>query len=76
MNTKRQEELRRFRTYTKDGHPTFDLEAYYESLSTSELEERLRFTVEGLERNPNFGTKFYSDFAEYLRNKIQSRKQS
>lgn len=74
MNSKRQEELLKFRTTTKDGHPTFDLEKYYDSLSTPELEERLRFTVESLERYPNFGTKFYSEFADYLRNKISERK--
>ena len=63
----------KFRTTTKDGYPTFDLEKYYDSLSTSELEQRLRSTLEGLERNPNFGTKFYTDFADYLRNKISER---
>lgn len=75
MNSKRQEELKRFRTTTKDGHPTFDLEAYYDSLSTPELEERLRFTVESLARYPNFGTRFYLEFADYLRSKISKRKE-
>lgn len=69
----REEELRKFRTVTKDGYPTFDLEKYYDSLSTAVLEERLRNTLEGLERNPNFGAKFYSDFADYLRKKISER---
>lgn len=71
--TERERELREFRTTTLDGYPTFDLEKYYNSLDTAVLKERLRFTEESLARYPNFGTKFYSDFADYLRKKISER---
>lgn len=70
---KRNAFLKKFRTTTKDGYPTFDLEAYYNSLTTSELTMLRDKTAESLERYPEFGAEFYSDFVEYLNRKIDER---
>lgn len=74
---KRDAELKRYRTYVQSNgiwHPTFDLERYYTEMSTKAMTALRDKTVRDLERNPNFGTKFYSDFVAYLNRKLAERR--
>lgn len=66
--------LKKYRTTTPDGHPTFDMEAYYNNMPTDEMVALRDKTVADLKRNPDFGTKFYTDFVEYLNKKLELRK--
>ena len=65
--------LLKYRTTTPDGHPTFDNEKYYSDMPTDEMVALRDKTVADLERNPNFGTKFYTEFVEYLNEKLKER---
>ena len=69
----RREFLAKFRKMTPEGYPTFDQDKYYDSLPTEELVALRDKTVSDLVRNPNFGTKFYTEFAEYLTKRIEAR---
>lgn len=69
----RREFLAKFRKLTPEGYPTFDQDKYYDSLPTEELVSLRDKTVSDLERNPDFGTKFYSDFVVYLNKRIEAR---
>jgi len=74
---KRDAELLRYRTYIWASgikHPTFDQERYYTEMSTLEMTALRDKTVRDLERNPDFGTKFYTEFVEYLNRKLAERK--
>lgn len=74
---KRDAELKRYRTYIWSNglrHPTFDMERYYTELSTNEMIALRDKTVNDLERHPNFATKFYTEFVEYLNRKLAERK--
>jgi hypothetical protein len=73
QDEERKEFLSKFRKLTPSGHATFDLDKYYDSLSFDEIVKLRDKTVADLERNPNFGTRFYSDFVVYL-NKILEKK--
>lgn len=73
LDAERREFLSKFRTKTLDGHPTFDLELYYNTQPIEDLVALRDKTLRDLETNPNFGTEFYTDFAEYLQKKIQER---
>ena len=73
---KRDAELKRYRTYIQTNsitHPTFDQERYYTEMSTKEMTALRDKTVRDLERNPNFATKFYTEFAGYLNGKLAER---
>ena len=72
--TKEQEEfLKEFRTTTLDGFPTFDLDKYYNSLHTVEL-EKMYFDNEAYrKKHPNIGTVLYANFSEYLAKLIHAR---
>ncbi len=74
MTPERKAFLLKYRTTTPDGHPTFDNERYYNDMPTDEMVALRDKTVKDLERNPNFGTVFYSNFVEYLNKKLESRK--
>ena len=77
MNSIREAELKRYRTYIQASgttHPTFDMERYYTEMSTQEMTALRDKTVRDLERNPDFGTKFYTEFVEYLNRKLTERK--
>ncbi len=74
MTPERKAFLLKYRTTTPDGHPTFDNERYYNDMPTEEMVALRDKTVKDLERNPNFGTVFYSNFVEYLNKKLESRK--
>lgn len=69
----RNEELERYRTVTKDGHPTFDLERYYNEMSTEDLIKQRDKTIASLEKYPDFGPQFYTNFIVYLNEKIDQR---
>lgn len=69
MTPERKAFLMKYRTTTPEGYPTFDLEKYYADMPTEEMVALRDKTVDDLKRNPDFGTRFYSDFVEYL-NKI------
>ena len=74
---KRDSELLRYRTYVWTNsfqHPTFDMERYYTEMSTREMLALRDKTVQDLKRNPDFGTKFYTEFVEYLNRKLGERK--
>lgn len=74
---KRDAELKRYRTYVQASgiqHATFDKERYYNEMSTREMTALRNKTVKDLERNPNFATKFYTEFVEYLNIKLAERK--
>lgn len=74
---KRDAELLRYRTYVQANglrHPTFDQERYYTEMPTKEMITLRNKTVQDLERHPDFGTKFYNDFVEYLNRKLAERK--
>lgn len=74
---KRDAELIRYRTYIQSSgitHPTFDQERYYTEISTEEMIALRDKTVKDLEKNPNFATKFYTEFVEYLNRKLAERK--
>jgi len=74
---KRDAELKRYRTYIQSSgitHPTFDMERYYTEMSTREMTALRDKTVQDLERNPKFATKFYTEFVEYLNCKLAERK--
>lgn len=73
MTPERKAFLLKYRTTTIDGHPTFDNERYYNDMPTDEMVALRDKTVKDLERNPNFGTVFYSNFVEYLNKKLESR---
>ena len=74
---RRDAELKRYRTYIWASgvqHGTFDQERYYTEMSTAEMTALRDKTVRDLERHPNFATKFYTEFAEYLNRKLAERK--
>jgi hypothetical protein len=73
MTPERKAFLLKYRTTTPDGHPTFDNERYYNDMPTDEMVALRDKTVKDLERNPNFGTEFYSNFVEYLNKKLAMR---
>jgi hypothetical protein len=73
MTPEREAFLKKYRTATPEGHPTFDLEKYYDDMSTDEMVRLRDKTLADLKRNPNFGTKFYTEFADYLTKKIETR---
>lgn len=73
----REAEIKRYRTYIVASgitHPTFDIERYYTEMSTKEMISLRDKTVRNLERNPDFATKFYTEFVEYLNRKLAERK--
>ena len=73
----RDAELKRYRTYIWASgvqHGTFDQERYYTEMSTEAMTVLRDKTVQDLERNPDFGTKFYSDFVAYLSRKLAERR--
>ena len=77
MNKQREAELKRYRTYIWSSgtkHPTFDMERFYTEMSTKEMTALRDKTVQDLEKHPNFGTKFYTEFVEYLNLKLAERK--
>jgi hypothetical protein len=63
----------KYRTTTSAGHPTFDLEKYYDDMPTEEMVALLDKTVGDLKRHPDFGTAFYTNFVEYLNKKLEKR---
>ena len=65
--------LAKFRKLTPEGYPTFDQDKYYDLLPTEELVALRDKTVSDLERSPNFGTEFYSNFVVYLNKRIEAR---
>lgn len=74
---KRDAELKRYRTYIWASgirHATFDQERYYTEMSTEAMTALRDKTVQDLVRNPDFGTKFYTEFVEYLNRKLAERK--
>lgn len=74
---KRDAELKRYRTYVEANgimHPTFDMERYYTEMSTEEMIALRDKTVQNLESHPNFATKFYTEFVEYLNHKLTERR--
>lgn len=76
MTTKRDAELQRYRTYIQASGitlPTFDHERYYTEMSTKEMIALRNKTVQDLERHPDFATKFYTEFVEYLNRKLAER---
>ena len=76
MKLTRDEELKRYRTYIWSSGiklPTFDLERYYTEMPTKEMVAHRDKTVQDLERNPDFATKFYSEHVEYLNKKLTER---
>ena len=73
MTTEREAFLLKYRTTTPEGHPTFDLEKYYTEMPTDEMVALRDKTVSDLERNPDFATKFYTEFVEYLNKKLETR---
>ena len=74
MTPERQAFLLKYRTTTPEGHPTFDLERYYNDMPTDEMMALRDKTVSDLARHPDFATKFYTDFVEYLNKKLELRK--
>jgi hypothetical protein len=73
----REAERLRYRTYIQAGgstHPTWDMEKYYTEMPTRTMTALRDKTVRDLERNPNFATKFYTEFVEYLDRKLAERK--
>ncbi len=73
----REAERLRYRTYIQAGgstHPTWDMEKYYIEMPTRTMTALRDKTVRDLERNPNFATKFYTEFVEYLDRKLAERK--
>lgn len=73
MTPERREFLLKYRTTTPDGHPTFDNERYYNDMATDEMVALRDKTIKDLERHPDFGTQFYSNFVEYLNKKLKER---
>ncbi len=73
MTTERQAFLLKYRTTTPEGHPTFDLERYYNDMSTEDMVALRDKTVGDLKRHPDFATRFYTEFVEYLNKKLESR---
>lgn len=65
--------LQKYRTVTLDGYPTFDLERYYNDMPLDEMQQLRDRTVNSLEKYPDFGTVFYTQFVEYLNRKIDER---
>ncbi len=65
--------LKKYRTVTLDGYPTFDLERYYNDMPLDEMLQLRDKTIKSLEKYPNFGTVFYTNFVEYLNRKIDER---
>ena len=77
MNKQRDAFLKRYRTYIHSSgitHPTFDMEGYYNEMSTEEMISLRDKTVKDLERSPDFAPKFYGEFVEYLNCKLAERK--
>ena len=76
MNTLREAELKRYRTYIQSSgitHPTFDSERYYTEMSTQAMTALRDKTIKDLERSPDFAPKFYGEFVEYLNCKLSER---
>ena len=65
--------LKKYRTVTLDGYPTFDLERYYNDMDLAELTQLRDRTAASLKKYPDFGTEFYTQFLEYLNRKIYER---
>jgi hypothetical protein len=77
MTLTRDQQLKRYRTYIWASGiklPTFDLDRCYTEMPTREIIALRDKTVQDLERNPNFATKFYSEFVEYLNGKLAERR--
>ena len=73
MTPEREAFLKKYRTTTAEGYPTFDLEQYYDDMPTEEMVALRDKTVADLKRNPDFGTVYYSNFVEYLNKKLELR---
>jgi hypothetical protein len=73
VTTERQAFLLKYRTTTAEGQPTFDLERYYNDMSTEDMVALRDKTVGDLKRHPDFGTKFYTEFVAYLNKKLELR---
>lgn len=73
MTPEREAFLKKYRTTTPEGHLTFDLEKYYNDMPTDEIVALRDKTVDDLKRNPDFGTKFYTELVEYLNKKLELR---
>ena len=71
--TDREAFLKKYRTTTPEGHPTFDLEKYYDDMPTDEMVALRDKTEADLKRNPDFATRFYTEFVEYLNRKLECR---
>lgn len=67
------DDVLKYRTVTLDGYPTFDNELYYNEMPLCGLIELRDRTVISLEKYPDFGTQFYTDFVQYLNRKIDER---
>jgi hypothetical protein len=77
MSKQRDAELLRYRTYIMASgirHATFDQERYYTEMPTKDMIALRDKTIRDLERNPNFATRFYTEFVEYLNRKLAERK--
>jgi hypothetical protein len=74
MTPERKAFLLKYRTTTPSGHPTFDNDRYYNDMPTDEMVALRDKTVAELKRHPDFGTKFYTEFVEYLNNILDKRK--
>jgi hypothetical protein len=71
---KREAFLKKYSTTTPSGHRTFDNEKYYNDMPTEDMVRLRDKTVDGLKKYPDFGTKFYAEFVEYLNKKLELRK--
>ena len=77
MKLSREAELRRYRTYIRASgieHPTFDQECYYTEMSTQEMTALRDKTVQDLEQSPDFAPEFYTEFVQYLNEKLAQRR--
>ncbi len=71
--TDREAFLKKYSTTTPSGHRTFDNERYYNDMPTDEMVALRDKTVADLKRHPDFGTKFYTEFVEYLNKKLEMK---
>lgn len=74
MTPERKALLLKYRTTTPEGYPTFDLERYYNDMTTEDIVILKNLTDEGLKKHPDFGTVFYTEFSKYLNKKLEERK--
>lgn len=73
----RQAELKRYRTYIESSgcqHATWDQERYYTEMPTGAIKALRDRTVQDLARHPDFATEFYTEFVEYLNEKLAQRR--